>query len=361
MKPTSGAILALAVMALLPSLARAQESIALLERSTPVSAYEDRLAWSRYDASTGRYALMTRVDGVTSSVPVATRGVPFDVDVGPDPHGDVAAVYSRCQIEPRSGDPRVRQWVAGTPQWSTGRGCDLYKYTFATGRETRIAAANSGGASEFLPTIWKERVAFARVYTHRPGVKGRRVYLYHRPVIGGGASQGLPEPPRGERGKVEPGPSSLDLYGRRLGVAWETYRGGPVSEIDLITIGDGRRLVERAGSGDIQAVNLVSPSLRAGRMHYGRGEFGDSTSGALHRYRIKTGAYHTVTVSDDRTLLATAIGRDGPYGLLSGGVDAGCYSETEQDAGVVVRAPCALSRLTGLSWRPFEPQRFGLR
>jgi hypothetical protein len=350
-------VLALAV---LPRPAVAQETVATPQRSTPVSAYGGWVAWSEFDPASGLFSLMGRVGGRTEPVPVARRRVPFDVDLGPDPVGDVSAVYSRCRVEPASGNPRVRQWAAGTPQWSTGRGCDLYKYTFATGRETRIAAANSPNASEFLPTIWKERVAFARVYTTRADRRGKRAYLYRRPVLGGGRSVRLPAPPRADGGRVEPGPNAMDLVGRRLGVAWETYRQGPISEIDLITIGEGRRLIERMGSGDIQTVNLLSPAIRDGRIHYGQARFGDSTDGFLRRYRIRTRAYEQAIASPDRTLLWTAAGSAGLYTLISGGVEAGCSTDTETVAGVVMRGPCHLDRLGSINWRPYTPSRFPL-
>jgi hypothetical protein len=161
--------LALVAVAGLQGPAFAQETIARPLRATPVSAYGGSVVWSEYRAASGRYALMRRTGGQTAAVPVPTRGVPFDVDLGPGPDGRLNAVYSRCRVEPGGGDPRVRQWAAGTPQWSSGRGCDLYRFAFASGRETPIRIANTPNASEFLPSIHRRRVAFARVYAKRPG------------------------------------------------------------------------------------------------------------------------------------------------------------------------------------------------
>lgn len=342
--------------------ASAQTNIASLQRSAPVTSHGTWVAWSQYDPRTERFRLMRRSGGETVPLPVAGRRVPFDIDLGPDERTGVAAVYSRCRIEPNLGDPRVRQWAAGTPQWSTGRGCDLYKFTFATGRETRIGGASTAGASEFLPTIWKGHVAFARVYTRRAGAAGARAYLYHRSISGRGRSSGLPEPPRAERGRVEPGPSAMDLSGRRLGLAWETNRQGPLSEIDLVTIGGGRRLIERVGSGEIQTVNLVSAGIRAGWLHYGQGNFGDSTSGDLRRFKFSGAeAHETAAASPDRMLLATAPVSGGAYALVSGGVQAGCFPVADIEGETVIRAPCALDRVAPVAWRSYAPRRFRLR
>ena len=358
---TPAVVIALVTATLVaPPPARAAEVVAEPIRPTAVAAHGDRLAWSQFDRATGDYRLMTRFAGATSAVPVAGRAVPFDVDLGPDAEGAVVAVYSRCRVEPRRGVPRVRAWRSGTPQWSTGRGCDLFAFSFATGRETRLGSPSTAGASEFLPTIWRKRVAFARVYERRGGAAGRRAHLYSRALDAGASSRGLAEPPRA-RGAVEPGPSSMDLRGGRVAVAWETFRRDePISEIDVLSVEGGRRLVDRESSGEIQIVNLTSPALSRESVLYGRGAFGDSTSGELRRHRLGTTRYERAPVTRDRTLLWTAVG-DGVHALLSSGSEAGCFADALIDAGVVVRGSCELRRLDAPGWEPFEPRRFRLR
>ena len=78
------------------------------------------------------------------------------------------------------------------PQRSTGRGCSIYSFNFVTGRETVIAAANSPNASQFLPTVWKAQIVFARTYPRKKGVAGQRAYFYVRPLVGAGHSRRLP-------------------------------------------------------------------------------------------------------------------------------------------------------------------------
>ena len=48
------------------------------------------------------------------------------------------------------------------PNGACGRGCDLYLYSFEQGREVLVRFASTRGASEFLPTVWTDRIAFAR-------------------------------------------------------------------------------------------------------------------------------------------------------------------------------------------------------
>ena len=212
--------------------ALADVTVATVANPTPVSFYAGRLAWSAFDPAHNGYVLMTHAGGITSPVAVRPRGVPFDVDLGPDEQGDTVAVYSRCGQEP-SG--------RGIPQWRTGRGCDIFKFTFATGRETRIASANGARSSEFLPSIWDTRVAFARVYERRKGKAGQRAYLYARAVLGAGSSTRLKPGPRGTGiicrfppgglpgadcvDSVEVGPTALDLRGRRLAFSWSARAG----------------------------------------------------------------------------------------------------------------------------------------
>ena len=207
--------------------ALADVTVATVANPTPVSFYAGRLAWSAFDPAHNGYVLMTHAGGITSPVAVRPRGVPFDVDLGPDEQGDTVAVYSRCGQEPKSTGR------TGIPSWRTGRGCDIFKFTFATGRETRIASANGARSSEFLPSIWDTRLAFARVYERRKGKAGDRAYLYARRGRGGQFApvaarpalvRGLCVFPQAGGGPgvgvdVEVGPTALDLRGGGLAFA----------------------------------------------------------------------------------------------------------------------------------------------
>ena len=158
----------------------ADELIATVARPTPISALDGRIVWSDYDPAAKRYFLTQRLNGVTSRLPVAPRAVPFDVDLGPDADGKPVAAYSRCRRDRRRRSP-PRGPLAQLPEWRLGRGCDLYLYSFEQGREVLVRFASTRTASEFLPTVWTDRIAFARRFERRKRPRRRRAFLYVRP------------------------------------------------------------------------------------------------------------------------------------------------------------------------------------
>ena len=259
---------------------------------------------------------------------------------------------------------------------SQGRGCDLYRFDFATGRETRIATANSPGASEFLPSVWKATVAFARVYERKPGLKGERAYLSARPIAGAARSRRLIAGSRSElrfctaRPRrctlvVEPGPTALELFGRRLTFGWDSgSQGSPTSAIYLETLRTSRverRRLAREASGEIQAAELLSPQFDLeARIVRGRALFGDTTKSEAHRYRISSGKTDVAILQPItgealvRTALATAVdGADVLY-LASGRTVPGepCtpQSPCAFDPGCGDDQPCELRRATPLQF-----------
>jgi hypothetical protein len=160
-----------------PAAATADETIARIARPGPVSTFDGRVLWSEYDPVAKAYFLTQRFGTTTARLPVRPRSVPFDVDVGRKLGNDTVAAYSRCRHEPRGRDPRTGSALTRMPQWSTGRGCDLYMLNLRTNVETRIRGASTRGASEFLPAVWQSRVVFARVYERRRGIAGDRAHL----------------------------------------------------------------------------------------------------------------------------------------------------------------------------------------
>jgi hypothetical protein len=245
-------------------------TLAKVARPTPVATWTDRrpvtfTAWSEFDPATNGYRLMVRHVHLnqTEPVPIAPRVVPFDVDLGPGRGGAVVATYSRCARE-----PTLQGGAAVLPLWASGRGCDLYQFDFTTGAETKLPEANSGRASEFLPSIWHGRVAFARVYEQRQGRRGIYPYLYSRRLDGKGRSERQPGGARGDTGL--PGPTALDLYGRRLTFAWTRSTGGLQpghSEIRLNTLGGKHAVVDSQRAGLASRI-LVSPGVVKGRIYW---------------------------------------------------------------------------------------------
>ena len=140
------ALVALAVPA---APAQADDLVAELPRDTPIAAYAGQLAWSAYDAATGRYRLTIAGRGGTpAAAPIRPATRPFDVSLGPDAKGRVVALYTRCAT-------------------AAGRRCDVYRYTLATRREAKLGLS-SPREDEAWPAQWGARVAFVR----RRTVKG---------------------------------------------------------------------------------------------------------------------------------------------------------------------------------------------
>lgn len=325
------AFIAVAIACLHVSPAFADEAIATVSAPTPVSAFGNRVAWSAFDPASGTYRLMTEFRGTISAVPVAPRTVPFDVDLGPSRSRHIVAAYSRCRRDPPRRDPAIGNAIAQLPDWSRGRGCDLYRFDFTTGHEAKIRSVSSAHASEFLPSLWESHgcasfrcsagtrtrppssrpnIAFARVYDRRPGRAGNRPYLYVHTV--GGRSRRIPAGTRSRldfcsgvpqrcRLKQEPGPTALDLWGRRLAFAWDSGdQDGPTSSVYLDTLGPRKttkRLLSRLSSGEIQGSEVVSPQVVDGAVAWTQTLYGDTTSSVARRYRITSGELTEATIN----------------------------------------------------------------
>lgn len=245
-------VLAVLAVLLFPATARAEFTVAIVQRPTPVTAYAGHVIWSQFDPAAGVFRLMeahASPSGLqTTALPVAPRAVPFDADAGPGEDGAPAVVYSRCATEPRLGGVDLPA-PAGVPVWATGRGCDVYRYELAGGPgEVLVPGVSTPTASEFLPSLWRSRVAFARRYDRRAGSRGLYPYLY---VRGTGTSERQPGGARGSTGL--PGPTSLDLAGTRLAFTWgldvrtearfDTTGGGERELLDSTSRGEASREV----------------------------------------------------------------------------------------------------------------------
>jgi hypothetical protein len=265
----------------------------------PIDRFRGTSVWSvRED---GRYFLVADRGGSVERPGIAPRGVPFDVDLGPDEDGDVVAAYSRCDKEPELPDLMSRLYAAPVAAYATGRGCDIYRYDFASGEETKLPGASTDQASEFLPSVWRDDVAFGRVYEQREGRRGIYPYLYVRPLEGGRSAR----QPGGSRGLTGlPGPTSVDLYGRRLSFVWNYARQDRdkgtqtddegTTQVRLDTVGGDHRVVSDADFGAGTYASYLSPKGSNGRITYGfqrvanlESEDGPrSISSILLRYKI---------------------------------------------------------------------------
>ncbi|MBW3665932.1 MAG: PQQ-dependent sugar dehydrogenase, partial [Actinobacteria bacterium] len=248
------------------------------QRVTEVDAFGGWAAWSAFVEGAGYRLVLRGPDGAPAAAPIPPRAVPFDVDLGPSEEDGVVAAYSRCSQEPDA------YGTGGVLLRTTGRGCDIFRLDLATGQENRLEGASTNESSEFLPSIWRDKVAFARVFESRAGRRGDLPYLYVRPLAGG-RSERQPGGSRGDDGL--PGPTGLDLYGRRMSFTWEWRDGDRLrSELRLDTLGGDHALIERLGSREAPA-NLLTPTGNRGRIYAGTHRLRDDgpVSGAV-RLRI---------------------------------------------------------------------------
>jgi hypothetical protein len=369
MRRSGAPLIFLVALLACPTAAAGDATLARLARPAPVSTYDGRIVFSDYEASTGLFHLTQLFEGRLSRLPVAPRSVPFDVDVGQNFGNQPVAAYSRCRQEPTGRDPRTGNALAQMPQWSSGRGCDVYTLNLQTNVEIRIGGVGSRGGSEFLPAVWRSRIVFARVYEHRRGVAGKRAYLYYHSLTRGRNSRRLPAGSRSRErscgGKprrcarlVEPGPTTLDLTGRFLAFGWDSMEdGGPTSSIYLEKLRARgvarRRLVARGASGEIQAHELMGPQLDTrGRITWIESLFGDSTRSTLRRYTIGNGNRSSAPLEPKaseafvRTIIGSAVDETSPLYLSSGLVPttAPCTPQAPclVEPGCSDRQPCEL-------------------
>jgi hypothetical protein len=145
-------LLPLAALAALAtaSPAKADDLVAEVTHDTPIAAYAGRLAWSAYDAASGRYNLMIAASGgVPAAAPVPSSSRPFDVSLGPDAGRRIVALYTRCAT-------------------AAGKRCDIYRYSLASRHESRLSFS-SPREDEAWPAQWGDRVAFVRRHADGKG------------------------------------------------------------------------------------------------------------------------------------------------------------------------------------------------
>jgi hypothetical protein len=272
--------------------------VAPISRSTPIAVHNGVALWSRQD-SRGRYRLVQRVgNGPVTQFRIPSRGVPFDVDLGPASDGRLVAVYSRCRVEPPAS-------FFGTPEYQSGKGCDIYRLDLRTLAENRYRAVSSRSATEYWPTYWKGRVGFARAYDAKPNYP----YLYVKTIMSREKSSRMPGGQRKECNTIRGGPTDgrrycsddskstpaqLELYGRRLGFAWRYQGNGesPQYEIRVDTIGGGHIRLDAGGGGGLTLLILGWPSFEEGRIYWSRACFAD-TGGCVNLRRSFVKASYT--------------------------------------------------------------------
>ncbi|WP_205697214.1 hypothetical protein [Conexibacter sp. SYSU D00693] len=239
-----------------PASASTGEVLASESRPTTVTTYGDHTLWSHFDARSKRYRLVDHRSGRTVTVPVRGQRVPFDVDAGPDRGGRPVAVYSRCSgREPHLGDGRAD----GLPLHYAARGCRLFQVDLGTGREHKLNVTARKGFSQFRPSIWKGRIAYA---SRRDRSQADIALLLQR--LEGRRPRSLRPGPRESRAGTVPyadsvdlGPLSLDLRGTRVAVVWAS---NPPDEGEPAGCGSGAEVKD---GGTLRTTLLVVSTRRS--------------------------------------------------------------------------------------------------
>lgn len=276
--PAAAVTIALSLLA--PAAATAQglpPTITGVAPPTPIAAYNGQLVWSQ-PASNGQYQLVSRTgSGPVTLLPVATRAVPFDVDLGPTSSGGVFALYSRCTTEP--------QWdQVGMPPYQLGKGCAIYKLDLGSGQEVRYSKVNASNASQYWPTYWKGKVGFARTYANNSN-KG---YVYTKTISSSTPSAQVPVGPLGSGASNA---TQLELNGSRLGFGWTYITEQFMNwQLRLGQIGSKRSTVLDQTKGGQSNIGLGWPAFGSGQISWLRYCIGDpgSCPGAV---RIQRSSY----------------------------------------------------------------------
>lgn len=258
-----------------------------------LASYEGLLAWSEVDVGSSSYALTARYDNRRFRVPVPPRSVPFDVSAGPDANGRPVLVYSRCRQEPGNASAAVNGGVftAPTPPYTMAKGCDVYRFDLSTMRESRVSPVSTSGASEMLPAIWKDEIAFVRVYDQRSGRRGTYPYVYVR------TKDRTMRQPGGARGTSGlPGPTWLTIGDAGVAFVWnystDRSRRRGISTVRFATA-PGRR-AQQVGSVAFRRdldnyASYVSPTLSGNTLVFGQQRISGLTGGA--RPAASSGSY----------------------------------------------------------------------
>ena len=294
----------------------ADTEIAALPSQTSLDALDGHVLWSVQDDATKAWRLVDHSDGVQRPLPVAPSRSPFDVDLGRDQKGALVAVYSRCRAALREDGANFGR-----------RGCDVFRYDFATGRETKVKAVSSR-LDDYEPTVWHGRIAFVRAYVQRDGVRER---MYVRD-LGARRTRQL----RGGSGFA--GPRDLDLRSRTTAVRWVHEFS---EDVRLAFAGRrGRTLLATPGSGAAaQAYSTLHPTFADAHTVY----WGLSSStpdwGEVWRRDVRTGRNEHATTRINAPLVLFA--QDG---------DVSYYAVHSDPADRT--SPLELHRLDGLDFEP---------
>ena len=224
------------------------EPVASPAGATAVREHDGTIVFSQFTAEGWRLAIR-RPGGRPELLPVAAGDRPLDADIGPGRTGP-QLVYSRC----------------------LGETCDLFTYRLGSGGgpagEQPIRNANDPEHHDITPTIWRGRIAWARIYGEQID---RKVVVYTKSLTAPRSrpSTRLPGVPERRCGDVNPracGPTSgrtvfaLELWGDNLAEVVSYGCGGcsGISQSELRLVRVSKR---QAAQIAFQVVGLSGQTL----------------------------------------------------------------------------------------------------
>lgn len=315
--------LLLAVLALLTAPAGAalaqSSSPAVVADANASTAAGGRILWAVCPSACNLY---TRVNGVTTELPIAQVGVAGDIQqatLGIGPGGHQVAAYSRC--------------TGGV------HNCGIYIYDFATSTEQRLPVSNRPGAF-MTPTVSGDRVAYAYNPKGHDGpartfgiywsyLNSRKMNLVHTEPL-----DSLRDQP------------TLSLSGNKLAYVGDSRLTSCLdqSHVRIATLGTKSDILVATGD---KRTDVFSPHWDGNTLMYGRDFFkkwsyrhdfvrGEIIGTRVERYDPKTGV---TTASSYSRFAAVSLAPDGSqiaYQLVTGIVS---------DNGVYVTALPALHRI----------------
>jgi hypothetical protein len=245
----------------LPAAAQATP-IAAPGAPTAVREYQGTLVFSQFDPATSQYRLAVRRAGAPAPelLPIEPADREFDADIGPDSQGRPQLIYTRCDET-----------------------CDLFVYSLAsnTGERT-VRNANDPEHNDVTPTLWRGRIAWARIYGEQ---RDRKVIVYTKTLTAPRSrpSTRLPGVPS-RRCSPTTGHAveALELWGDNLGqiVRYDSNGCSGLSQTEVRLVRVSTRAATQIAfqTTGLSGQSLAGPSFSNGWLAWYRACLGDPSA-----------------------------------------------------------------------------------
>lgn len=306
--------------------------------ATDVREFQGILVFSVFDQTTREYRLaIRRPNAVAPEVlPVRPADRTFDADIGPDSSGRPQLIYQRCTET-----------------------CDLFVFSLAKNTERPVRNANDPDHNDVKPTLWRGRIAWARIYGEQID---RKVVVYTKLLTAPRSrpSTRLPGVPERRCGDVETracgttqgrSVDQLELWGDNLAqvvsYVCRGCSGTSQEELRLVRPSDRNARMIAFQVGGLSGQTLQGPSFANGWLSWYKACLGDpdgcrNGQGGPFRHNLRTRAYAKGTPGPIRV--------DGFVDTLARHVRVeGCDTETSEP---VFNAQCRIVEVAAPDYAP---------